>query len=241
MDFLEAWVERIMDEPEDNISVCNAFDSDQYGPQSYISYLVDRLIENYIMQCNYTDEPLRFDTPTFRALLERCQKVGMDLFNYEPQTKGDYSLFDDLYGMRELAHLVPLRMNDEQPILIKASLYMVFLNVRGLNQELASEYMEYCVACIPPEIGAYLYRDAAPVEDPEYKRTMDTIQADIDTIEQRLASIDENINPLKHNNLQEQLAEKKLSWETMSSSEERYIVSPNDLDIYRQYGSNLYF
>ena len=44
LDFLEAWAERIRDNPEDDISVSNAFDSEQYGEHSYISYLVSRMI-----------------------------------------------------------------------------------------------------------------------------------------------------------------------------------------------------
>lgn len=43
--------------PEDDISVSNLFDGEQYGEHSYISYLVDRLVENHIMQCNYAGEP----------------------------------------------------------------------------------------------------------------------------------------------------------------------------------------
>lgn len=56
LDFLEAWVERIIDEPEDDISVCNAFASEAYGEDSYISYLVDHLIQNYIMDYNYANK-----------------------------------------------------------------------------------------------------------------------------------------------------------------------------------------
>lgn len=158
LDFLEAWAEHIRDNPEDEISVSNAFDSEQYGEHSYISYLVDRLITNHIMQCNYAGEPLRFDTPLFRELLERCQSIGTDLYLYEPEQKADLALFEDLYGMRELKHLVPLRLTSDQPVLIKATLYTAFLNVRSQHQALATEYLEDCVTCTAPEFGAYLYQ-----------------------------------------------------------------------------------
>lgn len=97
--FLEAWTEHIKENPEDGICVCNTFDSDLYGEHSYINYLVDQLLTNYIMQCNYAEETIRFDTPLFRDMLERCQKVGADLYIHEPELKTDLSLFDDLYGM----------------------------------------------------------------------------------------------------------------------------------------------
>lgn len=77
----------------------NAFASEAYGEDSYISYLVDRLIQNYIMDYNFANKPLRFETPLFRSLLERCQKIGTDLYLYEPRAKGDLALFEDLHGM----------------------------------------------------------------------------------------------------------------------------------------------
>ena len=240
LDFLEAWVERIIDEPEDDISVCNAFASEAYGEDSYISYLVDHLIQNYIMDYNYANKPLRFDTPLFRNLLERCEKIGADLYLYEPRVKGDFALFEDLYGMRELAHLIPLRMTNEQPVLIKASLYTGFLNARGQHQELATEYLEAVVTSIAPEMGAYLYRDAEPVENPDFRRAMDKLQAEIDDAEKKLATSTE-MEPVERHTLQDQVDVMKREWEQMSMSEERYLVSENDLRLYRNYGDNLYF
>ena len=58
----------------DDISVCNAFASEAYGEDSYISYLGDRLIQNYIMDYNFCECLLRFETPLLEGLLERCQK-----------------------------------------------------------------------------------------------------------------------------------------------------------------------
>lgn len=75
LNFLEVWVERIKDEPEDDISVCNSFASETLREDSYITYLVDRLIKNYIMDLNYADKPLRFDTPLFRNLLCTCNRI----------------------------------------------------------------------------------------------------------------------------------------------------------------------
>lgn len=239
LNFLEAWVERIIDHPEDDISICNMFDSEQYGAHSYISYLVDRLVSNHIMQCNYANEPIRFDTPLFRNLLARCQSIGADLYTYEPVQKGEYGLFDDLYGMRQLQYLVPLRLTAGQPVLIKGTLYTAFLNVRSEHQELAMEYLENCVTCIPPEVGAYLYRAALPVEDPEYKRAMDAVQGAIQTLEKRLENTE--LEPLERNTLEDQLQEKKHQWDGMSVSEQRYLISENDLKLYRDYGENLYF
>lgn len=237
--FLEKWVARIRENPEDEISVSNLFDSDLYGEHSYISYLVDRLITNHIMQCNYAGEPLRFDTPLFRELLARCQSIGADLYKYEPEQKGDLGLFEDLYGMRELKHLVPLRLTSDQPILIKASLYTAFLNSSSEYASLATEYLENCVTCAEPQDAAYLYRDAQPVEDPDYRLSMDAVQSEINRLKKRLTADD--LEPSERNLLQDQLAQKQLIWDEMAVSEERYLISENDLALYRSYGENLYF
>lgn len=90
-----------------------------------------------------------------------------------------------------------------------------------------------------PQDAAYLYRDAQPVEDSEYKRAMDAVQTEIDRLAKRLEA--EELEPSERNLLQDQLAQKKLTWEEMAVSEARYLISENDLQLYRTYGENLYF
>ncbi|NLO85973.1 MAG: extracellular solute-binding protein [Clostridiales bacterium] len=239
LDFLEAWMERIKDSPEDEIFICSTFDEELYGEHSYINYLVDKLVTNHIMQCNYANEPIRFDTPIFRAMMERCQKIGTDLYAIEPEQKSGLGLFYEWHGMRGLTYLVPLRLTVDQPILIPSTLYAVFVNALSQHQALAMDYLEACLACIEPESGAYLYRDAEPVEQEGYSRSMDAVQAEIDALEQRATNSE--LDPLEKNTLQDQITEKKLKWEEMSTSDERYIISPQDLELYRTYGDCLYF
>lgn len=240
LDFLEQWIERIQMTPEDNISICNTFDAEQYGKYSYVSYLTDLLVKNHIMQCNFLGEPLRFDTPIFRELLTRCETLGQALYAYEPAAKGDMALFVEAHGMRELAYLVPLRLTNDQPVLIKATLYAAFQNIRCNYPELAREYLENCITCIPPETGAYLYCDAEPVENPDYKQSMDSLLEEIERLKKRLAE-DTSMSPIDQRAMQDQIAEKTQAWDAMAASEERYLISPNDLQLYRMYGENLYF
>ena len=96
------------------------------------------------------------------------------------------------------------------------------------------------MTCTAPEFGAYLYRDAEPVEDPEFVRSMEAVQKEIQTLEQRLAA-SENMEPLERNSLSSQLEQKKKDFEAMAVSEQRYLISENDLNLYRTYGENLYF
>lgn len=239
LDFLEAWAERIRVNPEYEISVINTFDSEQYGAHSYIQHLVGLLLDNHIMQCNYAGEPLRFDTPTFRTLLMRCQEIGAALYAYEPEEKGYLALFDVRNGMRELAHLVPLRLTAEQPVLIKAMLYCKFLNVRSGEKEIATQYLENCLTYQKAEEAAYLYVDAQPIENKEYLQIIDALGTAIQSLEKRLS--DERLTPSEQLVLRDRLEEKQALWTQMSESEERYLISEKDLENYRRYGDCLYF
>jgi len=241
LDFLEAWVERIKDEPENNISICNTFDCDYYNQYSYTSYLVDLLLRNYIMQCSYEQKQLRFNTQEFRNALKRCQEIGEALYTYEPMEKGEYQLFGELHGMRSLKYLIPLRLTKEEPVLIKGTVYMRFVNIRSSYPELSTEYLEDILASIQPEDAAYLYREAEPVEDPFYTEAIEALEKQIDETEAALLTVTENDDVDTYQNLKEQFESGKRSLEQMINSEERYIVSQEDLDIYRQYGNCLYF
>lgn len=241
LDFLERWVEHIKHEPEEQISVCNTFDSELYGEHSYVSYLVDRLISNYIMQCNYASRPIRFDTPDFRSLLERCQRIGKDLYRYEPEWKGEMALFNDQHGMRNLAYFIPLRMTAEEPMLIKAVLYVSFVNVRSEHQPLAVEYLEDRLTYTALEDQAYLYRDAQPVEDPGYMQMIESAAKTVSALEKRIENMDAETETLTKKDLEMQLEIEKQRYQQMAESEDRYLISPNDLRLYRAYGSCLYF
>ena len=238
LDFLERWIERIQITPEYDISICNTFDIAQYGPHSYVSYLTDLLVKNHLLQCSFSGEPIRFDTPTFLTLLERCEKIGQALYAYEPATfKGDMALFFEAHGMRELAHIVPLRLTEAQPLLIKASLNAAFQNIGTQYPDLAKEYLENCIACIPSDTGAYLFRDAEPVEDPEFTQMLEKLQEEIVFLRSQMETAD----PLEQKMYQERMDEKTREWESLAESEYRYLISPEDLQLYRTYGENLFF
>lgn len=239
LDFLESWIERLKNEEIDDICICNTFDSDYYNETSYVSYLVDRLINHYVMQCDYANEPVRFNNEVFCNLLERCQQIGKDLYRYEPVEKSDLALFEDVYGMRNLAYYVPLRITAEQPPLIKAMLYVTFTNSMSHEKTLTMEYIEDRIKCIEPEKSAYLYQNAQPVEDPNYVQRMNGVQQQIEMLEAKL--MEENIDLDTQARLEVQLENAKDTYVQMEESEERYLISENDLKLYQTYGPYLYF
>lgn len=239
LDFLELWLERITDTPEYEISVSNSFDSELYGPHSYTLYLVDMLLNNHIMQCNYEGKPLRFDTPIFRSLLLRCQRIGEALYELEPREKGYFALFDVKHGMRDLSCMIPLRLTSDQPVLVKATLHTAFLNAKSEQKEIATKYLEYCLQYLDPEIAAYMFKDAQPIENLQYVQLLDMLQQSIHELKEKLD--DENLTVIERNSLQEKLYEKETRWHQMAVSDDRYIISAKDLEFYQKYSECLYF
>lgn len=239
LDFLERWVERIAREPEDQISVCYTFDADLYHENSYVLYLTSRLIENHVMQCSYADEPIRFNTPEFRQLLERCEKIGRELYQYEPIEKGSMELFDTVSGMRDLYRLVPLRLTEEQPILIQADLHMYFVNASSLAQKVAVEFLEDIVATIQPENAAYLYQTSQAVENPYFQSNLANHQRRLANLEKQLE--DETLNVDDRERLELDIEAERLHLEAYQTPENQYAILEEDLALYHTYGEHLYF
>ena len=239
LDFLERWVERIAEEPEDNISVSNMFDETRYHEGSYVLYLTDLLMDHYMMQMSFAGEPLRFQTPLFRDLLERCRKIGMDLYRYEPIHKGEMQLLMEYQGMRDLDKLVPLRLTEDQPVLIHAGLRVHMLNAASKQKELAIDYLEDVLSSIEPRDAVYLYRDAVPVEEPTYQSNL---KNRLDRIASIRAQLEDDTQSLAERETLEFLLENaQLQLERYQTPEHQYVVLEDDLRLDRAYGENLYF
>ncbi len=239
LDFLERWVRRIQEEPEDDICVYGYFDEEQYGPHSYILYLVQRLMDQHILQSNYSNQPLRFDTDEFRTLLERCQRIGKDLYTYEPKQNGTYSLFTDASSFRSLLYYVPLRLTEDQPILMKATIIAGFINIRSQEIELSKEYLGQKLQDMSAEEKVYFYPEAKPVENENQQRLAAAFAETIAGIEAELNS--DTLTEEEREALNERLEEKKAQYDKVTDPAGMYDVSPEDLEIYKQYGDRLYF
>lgn len=239
LDFLEKWVERISENPEDQISVCYTFDADLYGEHSYVLYLTDRLIESHVMQCSYANEPIRFNTPEFRDLLGRCEKIGRALYQCEPVKKGSMQLFDNVSGMRDLYRLVPLRLTEKQPILIQADLHIYFVNASSDAQELSTEFLESILATIQPEYAAYLYQTSQAVENPYFQDNLTNHQRRLANLEAQLE--DETLSPDDRERLELDIEAARLHLETYQTPENQYVILEDDLALYHSLGDYLYF
>lgn len=239
LNFLDQWVLRIQDEPEDAISVCNSFDSEQYGPHSYILYLVQLLVENYILQSNYNGVPIRFNTPTFMNLLNRCQKIGQALYTYEPEQKGMYALFEERTTLQQLRYLVPLRLTEDQPIIVKASIYASFINIRSQESALSEDFLIQRLQHISPQDNVYFYPDAEPVKDENQQHLAEALSEVIADLETELTK--ENLTEDERIAVMSRLEEKKQQYANATDPAKLYNISPDDIAVYQEYGDRLFF
>lgn len=184
LDFLEAWTERIDENPEPQISINNRWVESLYTEYSYTRWLTEMLIENYIMQLQYAGEPLRFENDTLVSLLERVKEVGEAIYYSEPVTKGSMQLIDNVSSNRwpkiSDSGIISMRVNEEQPRLIKSYISMSAVKAGTEKEALAIELLEHLVTNIPDLNRALLYCEAEPVLNPnyetEYARTVNYIE-----------------------------------------------------------------
>ena len=110
LSLLERWIGQAQAGDTPPVVVFNSFAEELYGPSSYTYLLTGLLIDSQILQCSHAGEPLRFDTPEFRACLERCADIGQRLYALEPVPNLGQALFTRSGGMENLRYLVSLRL-----------------------------------------------------------------------------------------------------------------------------------
>ncbi len=237
LNFLEQWINRIQETPEDDIRVCGYFDEEQYGAHSYTLYLVQLLMDNHILQSSYSNQPLRFDTDEMKALLERCQSIGRELYVCEPAQGGTYSLFTDASSFHSLFYYIPLRLTEDQPMLIKASMSAGFININSKEVEVSQDYLEQQLQRMAVEDQAYFYPDVNNVANESHVELAARLRELIDAAEAKLENDD--LTADERDEILADIEKKEYYYEVTASK--MYVIPPEDIEIYKQYGNSLYF
>ena len=251
LDFLERWCDRAEVSGDQNIRINMMWDWDLYNEDTYPYWLSRHLINSYILQKQYAGEPLTFDEPELRVLLERCRTVGRRLYSLEPRIEGDipqgvyYALFETGLQMawpQRMAYVLNFRLNDAQPKLMKAWMSMNSVNALTEIPELCIELLEKIIAAPESPIkwtSTLLYQDAEPKMRADYETNV----AHWDAMLRKTREIleDPNLQPDERHEQEKNLWRYEIYVAESTTDAKKYWMSPAQLAEYKQYADGLFF
>lgn len=243
LDFLERWVLQAEGGAEPPCSIFADFDETLYTGDSYAVRLLELLMKQHLMQQSFADSPLDFRDEAFRTLAERCVDIGHRLYQVEPlpNTRPPLFHFPPGTSMADLPYLIPLRLNDQQPVLINATMNVMVIHSESDATALAMEFAVYQAQHYQDGLfAAFLFRDASAIENPMYASDVATWQKRIAETQTRLEQADE-LTPEARNELEAQLTRYEAALVKVSDDANRFLITEEDLAVYRQYGECFYF
>ncbi|MDO4838748.1 MAG: ABC transporter substrate-binding protein [Clostridia bacterium] len=244
LDFVEAWCERIEEEPEADIRIDGEYEASLYDSSHYTLLFTGMLLDEYIMQKAFANEELSFNEEELTPLLERTKELGQRLYEAEPaiQVTDDgfgYSLFRRTTRPAwptDSNLIVSMRMNEEQPQIIQTIVDVLTINSGTASPELCIELLERMAENPSRENKPFLYQNAEPVERKDYASSLETTKGHIQETEEKLK------DPTLDDDEREELEESLSSYQNVlaHAEDDRYIVSPSQLADYQQNTSHLY-
>ncbi len=244
LDFLDQWIDYLKGNPEGDVALIGMAgwgDASFYNEQSYTTFLVEQLLDNYIMQKEYAGEELNFEDSELVELLNRCARIGDELYDYDPAVQCSKAILRQVAyaGVGSEYQFMSLRLNDTQPKLMTVYLSLQAVNAKTENPELCIELMESLLQSNNSEFSAYLYQSAEPVLDPDYDANVARQQGFVQESERQLSRDD--LTDDERDQLEYGLERQKAGLQEMlENEEEKYKVSPTSLATYRSYGNYLY-
>ncbi len=242
LDFLSAWCDRIEENPEANIVALSGWGDDSFSSATYIANLTKILINEVIMQYQYADEKLSFNTSEIIALLNRCTTIGKRL--YQLESKHYHSaLFEESAGIlwpEKASSVVFFRLNDKQPKLIDATLSMWAVNASSSHAAKAVELLEKA-ATVMDNPSAYddlfLYQDAQPRLDPDYEKNLAHWTAEKENAASLLQN--ENLDADAREDLEKEIQKYQDCIDFTEAH--KWLVTPEQLEDYKTTVDHLYF
>lgn len=242
LDFMEEWIYEIQPQQEDVFCIISSFDETVYNENSYTDWLVELLLDHYIMQSNYAGVPLRFSDPTFMTLLDRCLTTGKALYELEPEPNVGMPLFETTQGISGLRQIVPLMLTNEQPPLIRMNIGIAMVYAKADAPTLSEEFLLYLLdsnVSLSEWDRAYLFIDCPPIENESYDAQVQQWQEMVQEIERRLSDPSSR-DDVDEAELETTLVRYQNILESVSSESNKYIVSAEMLDLYRTYSDYFY-
>ncbi len=244
LDFVEAWCERIEEEPEANIRIDAEYDPTMYSDSFYTLLFTGMLLDEYMMQKDYAGEDLTFDADELAPLLERAKELGQRLYEAEPAIQVSdesfgYSLFKQTTRPswpNDSNLMVSMRLDESQPKLVRTIVSVLTINSATNYPDDCMELLERMAENPGYENKPFLYLNSEPVEQKSYASNLEATKNHIAETETKLQ--DDSLDEEEREELEEALS----SYQTVlaQSEETRYVVSPTQLADYQQNYGNLY-
>lgn len=244
LDFLELWIEHLKKNPDCEVALLGSGywgDPTYYYPDSYTGFLVDELLQNYIMQMEFTGESVTFDEGELIPLLERCYQIGQELYLYDPGVQVNNSILS-MSGatvVRDGEEFLSLRLNNSQPNLIPSYMDVYVINAETQNPEVCIELMEALCVNNQSHYTAYFYQDSEPLLDPQYDSRVENLQGLIQDTQRQLES--GNIDATYRAELEYRLERQQANLQKLLENEdEKYLVTAAALNQFRSYADCIF-
>ena len=182
LNFLENWCSN----RKQGFCIFSQFDETLYTESRYAECLLNMLFENYMMQNSYAGELVTFDDPRLIERMERCREIGRKLYQLEPIPNQGMPLFSiDSSSVTDIHRLISLRMNQDQPRLIKAYLWTVAVNASSSVQDTAIEFAKY-ILHENDFLSALLYKEPHAIENPYFDETAAVLEKTVSDVKEKL-------------------------------------------------------
>lgn len=238
LDFLEQWILHLKENPDCDVALLGMAhwgDTSFYDSNSYKTFLVDLLLENYMMQMEYAGEKLSFNENELLPLLDRCYRIGDELYLYDPGVQTKHSVLQIIanISLGDYDYL-SLRLNSSQPKLMQIFVNLYAANSETQNPELCIELMEALCLNNWPMYNAYMYRDAEPLLDPQYYSRVARLQEMIQDTQRELDQ--DSLDASYRAELEYRLERQQNNLQQIQENEsEKYLVTSEQLDWFRSY------
>ncbi len=237
LDFLDAFAERLADDPGAGFCVRDFWAEDLYSETDYSEWLLKLLFDEYVREKLFAEEPMRFADKELIDLMNRCKEVGHKLYLYEPMNQGK-SLFEETQSNRwpKNATFLSLPINESQPNLITCDIEIFGVSSLSQQQDIAIELLEYMVSDLEESFSVYFYSDAEPMMNPDYEKSKAHWKELVEKTEKKLEN--KHIDIATRDDLETDL--KRYQDYLNGMDEEKYLVSEEQLEQYQSYIPYMY-
>ena len=187
-------------------------------------YLLADLVKTVIAEHIIRQQPLTFDTQTFRSLLQKCRQAAASA----KKENGHRMFFELNSGLIVDRQNMLLSLEGEPVSSVPVSVDCYVINPMSAHMDLAVSYVEACVAQYTPEQKLQLYPAyTEPIRYDGYDEFLREWTAEKEALEAQLAAAGEKDRVKYQKELDEHM-------EYLLEGPDEYYTSPEDIAFYKK-------